>query len=210
MYPNGPEAADERLVEQARRNDEDAFAQLLSRYLPLIQKKAFRFAGLGVDRDDLYQEGTIGFLNAVRNFQQNGGASFKTYASLCVERKMLSVIKGIGRKKQMPAQSMFSIDQSADGRYVESLLPPHMIIDPEERLIDREDYQSVLGMMDKVLSDLEHRVFQLYLGGRSYLEISATLGLSEKSVDNALQRIRRKLRKAVSGESENANCGVCR
>lgn len=201
---------DEHLVEQAQHNKEDAFAQLLGRYLPLIRKKALRYAGSGVDYEDLYQEGAIGFLNAVRNFRQDRGASFKTFASACVERKILSVLKSASRQKQMPAKALVSMDQPAGGYLVENFLPHQMIIDPEERLIDREDYRSVLCMMDKVLSDLEHRVFQLYLSGRSYQEISAGLGLSEKSVDNALQRIRRKLRKAVSNESEIAICGVSR
>ena len=202
MYPKGQE--DECLVELVQHNNEDAFAQLLSRYLPLIQRKALRYAGYGIDNDDLFQEGTIGLLNAVRNFRQDGGASFKTFATACVERKMLSVRKGVFRQKQLPAKAMVSMDHPASGQLVESFLPRQMIIDPEERFIDRESYRSVLCMMDKVLSDLEHKVFQLYLSGRSYQEIAAGLGLSEKSVDNALQRIRRKLRKAVSNESEYA------
>ena len=126
---------------------------------------------------------------------RNRGASFKTFASACVERKILSALKSISRQKQMPAKVLVSMDHPAGGYLVENFLPHQMIIDPEERLIDREDYRSVLCMMDKILSDLEHKVFQLYLSGRSYQEISADLGLSEKSVDNALQRIRRKLRK---------------
>lgn len=208
MDPKGQE--DECLVEQAQHNNEDAFAQLLGRYLPLIQKKALRYAGAGIDNDDLYQEGTIGFLHAVRNFRENRGASFKTFASACVERKILSALKSISRQKQMPAKVLVSMDHPAGGYLVENFLPHQMIIDPEERLIDREDYRSVLCMMDKILSDLEHKVFQLYLSGRSYQEISADLGLSEKSVDNALQRIRRKLRKTVSNESEFINCGASR
>lgn len=201
------ELEDERLVALSKLQDEEAFAQLFSRYLPLIQKKALRYAGAGLDSDDLYQEGTIGFLNAVRHYQPGGGASFKTYVSLCVDRKMLSVLKGLSRQKNLPARLAVSIDQPVKGRPLESFLPYDTVIDPEERLIDQESYWSVLCMMDKVLSDLEHRVFQLYLSGRSYQEISVGLELSEKTVDNALQRIRRKLRKAVSGESEYANYG---
>lgn len=191
------DASDEHLVELSKAGDDDAFAQLLARYVPFIQHKSARFREKGLDRDDLAQEGAIGLLNAVRHYDYTKAASFKTFASVCIERKILTAFRMFVGKKHQPLNESVSLD--ADGGSLDTQISSGMIMDPEMHLIHQEGYQSMTCLMEEILSSKEHQVFRLYLSGRSYGEIAKEIGLSEKSVDNALQRIRRKMRVAVSG-----------
>ncbi len=190
-----PEVSDEQLVLEAAEGDEHAFAALFLRYEKVIELKAarFRHVGLGQDQRDFMQEGTIGFLSAVHTYRVDGGASFAYYASRCMENRMLSLYKRSAGQKHIPLNSFISLSGDDDLDILMKDVPQHTIIDPEAALIERERIETLMAGIRGSLSDMEYNVFTLYLRGMTYSEIAAALEKSVKSVDNAFQRIRRKL-----------------
>ena len=166
---------------------EDSMAQavLIGRYIPLVKSRAMRFRQAGVELDDLAQEGMIGLIGAIRAFDKNI-ASFPTFARVCVDRSLMSAQEKNNRKKQIPRDRIISIDEhTADLSGIN---------DPEAILIAREEYSRFRGMAEDKLSRLEFKVLIKYLAGLSYQEISRELGITQKAVDNALSRIKRKLK----------------
>ena len=184
----------DKLAEQARRGDGEAFAQLFLSLLPLIGGKVSRLAPqLRSERDDLLQEGAIGLMDAVAHYDSANGTPFQAYASVCIEHRILSALRAQGRQKNLPLNESVPLDDLESSAAFSSA-------DPENIFFGRERLQHVLHAVRTRLSPLERQVLEDYLGGRSYREVASHLGLTEKSVDNALQRIRRKLDRAVSLE----------
>ncbi len=189
---------DEALSALVKEDSEAAFCELLARYLPFIRKKAGAYGWAGLEPDDLSQEASMGLLSAAKSYNPDAGASFRTYAAVCMERRLFSAYKIATRQKHIPLNQYVSLNDSAGGQNAGIDLPSDRMADPEELLIGREDLERMERRIEETLSGLEKNVLSYYLGGASYEEIARALHISEKAVDNALQRVRCKLRKTVS------------
>lgn len=198
------EYTDEELVLQIHDGeDEGATDHLLNKYKNLVRKKAGSMFILGADRDDLIQEGMIGLFKAIRDYDFGRDASFATFAELCISRQMYSAIQASARKKHGPLNSYISIyakredsDEGAEVALADILESDPGLI-PEQHIIDQENLELLEEEIEKQLSPLERQVLDLYITGMSVKQISAVLGRDEKSTDNAMQRIRNKLRKKI-------------
>ena len=177
--------SDEELVMLIRKSDEFAFKILYERYLPKIRTMSYSFQGLGYDIDDLVQEATIGFFTAI-NVYNNELSAFSTFCYTCMRRMLIALLRKSGRKKTLPDYSVIHTDES----YFE--IPASD--DPETAYIAREDFERLKNKINTVLSSFEREVLYYYLLDFDYSLISDTLKTSKKSVDNALQRIKKKLR----------------
>ena len=196
------ELDDEQLIVMIHDGAEgDMVDHIMNKYKDLVRKKAASMYILGADRDDLIQEGMIGLFKAVRDYDCGRDAAFSTFAELCISRQMYSAIKALNRKKHAPLNSYISIyasrEDSAEGMEtpLEEMLEANPNEVPEKYVIDKENLQDLEEEIDRELSDLERQVLDLYITGMSVREISAVLGRDEKSTDNAMQRIRNKLKK---------------
>ncbi len=193
---------DEQLVDRARSGDERALAELLDRYRRFARAKARAYFLVGGDREDIIQEGMIGLYKAIRDFDAKHGASFRSFAELCITRQVLTAIKTATRQKHSALNSYVSFDRPKDDdpdRTLGDTLACEEQIDPLEQLVASDAMRSLKSTFDEVLSDLEADVLGLYVEGRSYQEIAERLGRHVKSIDNALQRIKRKLEHALAG-----------
>jgi RNA polymerase sporulation-specific sigma factor len=191
---------DEGLVRQARDGDERALLELLERYRGFARSKARSYFLVGGDREDIVQEGMIGLYKAVRDYADGHGASFRSFAELCITRQILTAIKTATRQKHSPLNSYVSFDRPHDDDPEHTLgesLAVEVTADPLERIVEDDDLRALQDTFDEVLSGLETEVLQLYVEGRSYQEIAQQLGRRVKSIDNALQRIKRKLERAL-------------
>lgn len=195
-FENLPEI---ELVEIAKTNDA-AMLLLITRMMPLVHEKASRYRDSKVERDDLIQEGLIGLMAAVRTFSldQENAATFKTYAGVCINNRILSYIKAYFRQKNVPLNQYISLSAEENTLAISNDITRSVLNDPEEILMIQEELANVWNLGKTSLSSFEYNVFQLYLGGFSYEEIAKKVDTSAKSVDNALQRIRRKLRKMLN------------
>ena len=174
---------------------------IMNKYKDLVRKKAASMYILGADRDDLIQEGMIGLFKAVRDYDAGRDASFSTFADLCISRQMYSAIKSLSRKKHTPLNSYISIyasredsDQGSDVS-LEEILESDSNFIPEQYVLDQENLKILEENIDKDLSELERQVLDLYITGMSIKKIAGVLGRDEKSTDNAMQRVRAKLKK---------------
>ncbi|MDR1630597.1 MAG: sigma-70 family RNA polymerase sigma factor [Oscillospiraceae bacterium] len=180
--------SDEQLVSLAQGGSSRAVSLLLARLSALVRAKAAKLHSYGVDSDDLAQEGMLGLLSAIYTYKGNYATSFKTYASVCVGNRILSSLKKASRQKRLPLLEYNDMqDNFIDQR-----------LNPEELVIAEEEFDRLKTVLFSGLSQTEYRVITLYLAGCSYEEIAKKLGSTAKSVDNALQRVRRKLRDANS------------
>ena len=189
---------DVQLVERFHLGDEDALHVLLVRYRRLVWAKARGYFLVGADADDMEQEGMIGLFKAARDFQPDRQVSFRSFADVCVTRQMITAIKTATRRKHQPLNRYVPIggprlDDDAGGQPEETLVDPDCLADPVDAVIASEQLDSIRVRLAEMLSGLEVEVLRLYVEGRSYEEISLQLGRHVKSVDNALQRIKRKL-----------------
>ncbi|MCI8359994.1 MAG: sigma-70 family RNA polymerase sigma factor [Clostridiales bacterium] len=184
--------ADEELAVLARDGDDGAFQHLIVKYVPMAQSRARAFSRAGLEADDLAQEGMIGLLGAIRVYDPKQ-ASFSTFARLCIDRMLLSAVRQAGRQKRIPAERLIAAD-GPDDRPVKGLDTFGDENNPESILIAREEAERLRRRAGDALSHLEYQVLSAYLSGESYEEIARQLHTTVKSVDNALQRIRRKLR----------------
>ncbi len=190
--------SDEQLVLAAQNNDMHAANVLLSRYRDFVGAKAKAYFLVGADKDDIFQEGMIGLYKAVRDFDIKRCPSFKAFAGVCVSRRIITAIKTANRQKHMPLNSYVSLDKSiyddenSDGAYINVIQEPYQS-DPEEIVINRENMDTIECTINKTLSKLELQVLVYYLKGMNYREISELINKDIKSVDNAVQRIKRKL-----------------
>ena len=194
--------SDEQLIVKIHDgNEPDIIDYIMNKYKNLVRKKAGSMYILGADRDDLIQEGMIGLFKAIRDYDIGRDANFLTFADLCVSRQMYSAIQASARKKHGPLNSYISIyakreDSDTDAEFsLEDILESNPSFIPEEHLIEQENLKALEEAIDKELSPLEMQVLDLYVTGMSIKKISAVLGRDEKSTDNAMQRIRHKLKK---------------
>jgi RNA polymerase sporulation-specific sigma factor len=193
---------DEQLILLIRDGGRDEIVDyIMNKYKDLVRKKAASMYILGADRDDLIQEGMIGLFKAVRDYDAGRDASFSTFADLCISRQMYSAIKSLSRKKHMPLNSYISIyasredsDQGSDVS-LEEILESDSNLIPEQYVLDQENLKILEENIDKDLSELERQVLDLYITGMSIKKIAGVLGRDEKSTDNAMQRVRAKLKK---------------
>ncbi|MGZ4429023.1 MAG: RNA polymerase sporulation sigma factor SigH [Nocardioidaceae bacterium] len=192
------DATDEELVAGVRAGHEASVDVLLLRYRGFARARARSYFLVGADREDVVQEAMIGLCNAIRDFDADAGASFRTFADLCIARQLITAVKTANRHKHGPLNNYVSLHRPVvvDGegeRTLGEVLPAPAHADPAEQVVCAERVLDLQRHVDRELSDLEAEVLQLHVDGRSYPEISATLKRHTKSVDNALQRVRRKL-----------------
>ena len=190
-----PTLSDIELLARSRNGDELAENTLILRYRRIVRSCTRPFFLAGGDSEDLLQEGMIGLLSAMREYDPAGGASFQTYAELCVRRRLISAARSASRQKHAPLNDGVSLDEllSEEGQRVSSFFPGRLDRSPEDTLLKKERERDVSSFFSQYLSAFENEILKFYLEGRSYSEISACCGRSVKSVDNAVQRIRRKL-----------------
>jgi RNA polymerase sporulation-specific sigma factor len=188
---------DEEVVELVHQGDSDALDYLIHKYQNFVRAKARSYFLVGADREDIIQEGMIGLYKAIRDFKEDKLTSFKAFAELCITRQMITAIKTATRQKHIPLNSYVSLDKpiydDESDRTLMDVISGAKVMDPEELIINREEVDDIEVKMAELLSDLERKVLVLYLDGRSYQEISEELNRHVKSIDNALQRVKRKL-----------------
>lgn len=189
--------SDEELLTRQRAGDARAEDALYARYKQIVRSKARTYFLIGADREDIIQEGMIGLYKAILDYQFDRQASFRSFAELCISRQIISAIKRATRKKHIPLNTYISFHHPAsDGdneRPLIDVLTSTRITDPEEVLLGRENYAAVADSIEHSLSRLEHSALGLYLYGYSYQQIADALQISAKSVDNAIQRVKKKL-----------------
>ncbi len=188
---------DEEVVEIARAGSVLAQEYLINKYRSFVRAKARAYFLIGADREDIIQEGMIGLYKAIRDFRADKLASFKAFAELCITRQIITAIKTATRQKHIPLNSYVSLnrpiyDEDSD-RTLLDIMPGTQVVDPEELLINTEEIGSMENKITEILSDLEWKVLNSYLDGKSYVEIANDLCRHVKSIDNALQRVKRKL-----------------
>jgi RNA polymerase sporulation-specific sigma factor len=192
---------DEEIVIEAKNGDERALEYLLSKYQNFVKSKAKSYFLIGADKEDIYQEGMIGLFKAIRDFKDDKLASFKVFAELCITRQIITAVKTATRQKHIPLNTYISLnkpiyDEESD-RTLLDVISGIKVSDPEELMIGKEDLQSIETQIGEVLSELEMEVLMSYLDGKSYQEIACDLDRHAKSIDNALQRVKRKLEKCL-------------
>jgi RNA polymerase sigma-H factor len=197
---------DETIVEAAREGDDAAQEYLINKYKNFVRAKARSYFLIGADREDIIQEGMIGLYKAIRDFRNDKLASFRAFAELCITRQIITAIKTATRQKHIPLNSYVSLnkpiyDEESD-RTLLDVLSGTKVTDPEELVISREEFVDIEHKMGEFLSDLEWKVLMSYLDGRSYQEIAKDLRRHVKSIDNALQRVKRKLERYLEKREE--------
>lgn len=188
---------DEEIVDAVREGDSSALEYLIHKYKNFVRAKARSYFLIGADREDIIQEGMIGLYKSIRDFRGDKLASFKAFAELCITRQIITAIKTATRQKHIPLNSYVSLDKPIydedSDRTLMDVICGSKVSDPEELMIHKEEFSGLEDKMSELLSDLERQVLMLYLDGRSYQEIAVDLDRHVKSIDNALQRVKRKL-----------------
>ena len=202
--------SDEQLVEQVHLGNADALDFLITKYRLFVKSKAKSYFLIGADKEDIVQEGMIGLYKAIRDFKGDKLSSFRAFAELCITRQIITAIKTATRQKHIPLNSYVSLDkpiydEESERTLMDIIMSP-VTVDPEHIIINQEDYSQLENKMGEVLSELEQQVLSRYLAGQSYYEISEELNRHVKSIDNALQRVKRKLERHLEmGEMSNPN-----
>ena len=196
---------DEEIVEVARTGSVEAQEYLINKYKGFVKAKARSYFLIGADREDIIQEGMIGLYKAIRDFRSDKLTSFKAFAELCITRQIITAIKTATRQKHIPLNSYVSLnrpiyDEDSD-RTLLDIMPSDQVLDPEEVVISAEEIGRMEEQITEILSELEWQVLNCYLDGKSYVEIADELQRHVKSVDNALQRVKRKLERYVDSRS---------
>lgn len=192
---------DEEVVIEAKNGNVRAQEYLITKYENFVKSKAKSYFLIGADKEDIYQEGMIGLYKAIRDFRANKLSSFKAFAELCVTRQIITAIKTATRQKHIPLNTYISLnkpiyDEESD-RTLLDILSEAKVADPEELMISKEELNHIELEIGEVLSKLEMEVLMSYLDGKSYQEIACDLDRHAKSIDNALQRVKRKLDKCL-------------
>lgn len=201
FQPQWDRHSDEDLCNRVAQGDRDAEEALVRRYTRMVRMCARPYFLAGGDSEDLIQEGMVGLLHAIREYDPGREASFRHYAQVCIQNRLISAIKAAARDKHTPLNNYVSIETPLfDGFTIHDTCGTdhRRLENPEDTLIDREEVQERMNVLQDGLSGLEARVLRLYLSGLSYSEIAAEVKRSPKSVDNAVQRIRRKLARHFS------------
>ena len=199
---NYSQATDEELIDRLREGETQITDYIMDKYKNLVRSKAGSMYILGADRDDLIQEGMIGLFKAIRDYDCGRDASFYTFAELCISRQMYSAVQAAGRMKHIPLNSYISLyGAPGENGEEEEIGMLGMLADknlnPEDQFIDKENVINLEKKIEHELSGFEKQVLDLYITGMSYVQIAKVLGRDEKSTDNALQRIRAKIKKML-------------
>lgn len=200
---------DEQVVFLARENDGQALEYLFNKYKNFVRSKARSYFLIGADREDIVQEGMIGLYKAIRDYRQDKLSSFRAFAELCITRQIITAIKTATRQKHIPLNFYVSLNKPVfddeSGRMLIDVLTATKMSNPEELIIGQEELRAIENRIGETLSQFEWMVLSNYLQGRSYQEIATDLNRHVKSIDNALQRVKRKLEKLLTSKSPNAN-----
>lgn len=199
VYQSYSGMIDEDVILEAKLGKEAALEYLINKYKSFVRAKARTYFLIGADREDIIQEGMIGLFKAIRDYKVDKLSSFRAFAELCITRQIITAIKTATRQKHIPLNSYVSLnkpifDEESD-RTLMDVISEENISDPEELVINREEFQGIENKMGEILSSLEWEVLTSYLEGKSYQEIAEELDRHVKSIDNALQRVKRKLEK---------------
>jgi len=202
--PTCNSTVDEEIIKEAKAGDDAALEYLINKYKKFVRAKARTYFLIGADREDIIQEGMIGLYKAIRDFRGDKLSSFRAFAELCITRQIITAIKTATRQKHIPLNSYISLnkpifDEESD-RTLLDIINEENVSDPEEVMISREEFAGIELKMNEILSNLEWEVLSQYLQGRSYQEIAQELNRHVKSIDNALQRVKRKLEKHLGEE----------
>ena len=193
---------DEEIVIEAKNNNSLAQEFIISKYENFVKAKAKSYFLIGADKEDIYQEGMIGLYKAIRDFNPDKLTSFRAFAEICVTRQIITAIKTATRQKHIPLNTYVSLNkpifEEESERTLLDVLASLKITDPEELVISEEQMEYIQSEIKNVLSDLEQEVLKSYLDGKSYQEIACEIDRHAKSIDNALQRVKRKLEKCLN------------
>lgn len=197
--------SDEDLIQVIKSGDKPALEFLINKYKELVNMKVSKFFMVGAEREDIVQEGLIGLFKAIKSYNPEKQNSFKTFANLCVERQLITAIKTCNRQKHMPLNSYLSLNITAYEEDEDSSLldifDANQMEDPLDTITKKEYYQTVENAIDKSLSDFEKQVLNRYMQGESYIQIAEKLDTPVKSIDNAIQRIRKKAIRNIQEQS---------
>lgn len=197
---------DEEIVAIVKQGSKEALNFLLNKYKEFVCIKANKYFIIGAEKDDIYQEGMIGLYKAILNFKEDKHNSFRTFANMCIERQLITAIKTSNRQKHMPLNSYLSLNTSAyddDDKTLLDILNNTTMEDPLDTITKKEYYKLIEETIDKSLSDFEKQVLRKFIRGDSYVKIAEELDSPVKSVDNAIQRIRKKALKGIITNQEN-------
>ena len=201
-YAEFEDKLDEEVVVEAKNGNTRAQEYLIAKYENFVKLKAKSYFLIGADKEDIYQEGMIGLYKAIRDFKPDKLTSFKAFAELCVKRQIITAIKTATRQKHIPFNTYVSLNkpiyEEESDRTLLDILAGLKVTDPEELFISQEQLKHIQSEITKVLSGLELEVLNSYLEGKSYQEIACDLDRQAKSIDNALQRVKRKLEKSFN------------
>jgi len=194
------------IVLKASNGDKIALEYIITKYRNFVKAKAKSYFLVGADKEDIIQEGMIGLYKAVRDFDGSKTSSFRCFAEICITRQIITAIKTATRQKHIPLNSYVSLnkpvyDEESD-RTLLDIIATSIVNDPEELIISKEELKRIQSKMDELLSDLELEVLELYLNGKSYQYIADRLNRDVKSIDNALQRVKRKLEKHLENRND--------
>lgn len=206
LYVSYVDMSDEEIVEVAQLGDQFAIEFLVDKYKNFVRAKARAYFLIGADREDIIQEGMIGLFKAIRDYNGEKLTSFRAFAELCITRQIITAIKTATRQKHIPLNSYVSLnkpvyDEESDRTLID-IITTNKITNPEEIIISREEFIYIEKKMGEILSSLEWKVLMAYLEGKSYQEIALELRRHVKSIDNALQRVKRKLEKYLEDRNE--------
>lgn len=198
---------DEQLVDLVHQGSTDALDYLITKYRLFVKAKARSYFLIGADKEDIIQEGMIGLYKSIRDFKGDKLSSFRAFAELCITRQIITAIKTATRQKHIPLNSYVSLDKpiydEESDRTLLDVITGSESEDPEHLMIHREEYSHLEEKIGEILSELEQQVLALYLDGQSYNEISEELNRHVKSIDNALQRVKRKLERHLDVNQTN-------
>ena len=208
MNNNYNNMSDDELLELINKKDTDALDFLICKYKDLVNSKVNKYFIIGAEKEDIVQEGLIGLYKAIKDYKPDKQNSFKSFANLCIERQLITAIKSSNRQKHMPLNSYLSLNMTAfeneDGNndtQIVDVLENTVIEDQLDTITKKEYFSSVENVIDSSLSDFEKKVLNRYVQGESYVKIAERLDAPVKSVDNAIQRIRKKTAKNIQAES---------
>ena len=203
---NFNEMNDEELISLIKSDNKEALDFLLNKYKELVYMKVSKYFIIGAEKDDIFQEGMIGLYKAIKSFKSDKHNSFKTFANMCIERQLITAIKSSNRQKHMPLNSYLSLNTSnyddEDEKTLMEILNNNTAEDPLDTITNKEYYKNVEETIDKSLSDFEKQVLKKFIKGDSYIKIAEELESPVKSVDNAIQRIRKKALKGIINNNE--------
>ncbi len=198
---------DEEIIKKIRNGEEEALSYLINKYIDLVNMKVSKYFIIGAEKEDIAQEGMIGLYKAIKTYNSETKNSFKTFANMCIERQIITAIKTSNRQKHLPLNSYLSLNLAAydnneeNGEELINKLNNKVVEDPLDTIMKEEHYKEIESAMDEHLSKFERKVLDRFIKGESYINIAQKLDAPVKSVDNAIQRIRKKAIKNIFGEN---------